>query len=1229
MRYRNRWLGIALSTCLSFTGVGAGCGSDEDAGGGNDRSPESEPSPPNEGDVPEASQDEPPCVISADCPTGSHCDLGECIQECSTEAPCPEGLICSERARCVESAEQDQDPEPPTTWAGDLTAEPSYLSLSDRDSHVDLVLRASSNSPVRYRVQSLSPYLVVEQERGEFTGSTSLRLIVDPTRISDRDVAGSIKVFTTLGNVAVGSSLKVGVTGSYQGMLRYDGGPVPLGDARIALELVESQGSVSARVDGRRSLLFPDTGGGATTGTGTYTDSEGVVLVLSQRIDSTFGGDRNHFGRDVGRKVVLRLGADANGQLTGTFEETLHGLFVQPVRLTGTVALEHRSTAEAPSFVVADPPSMPPAPNAQHTLSPEEVFGWADGSCTEVVCGAQPCELSSKVQFLEWMYYQPLENSVAHKNGVDAFQTLSSDCTEALGLSSLQAYSASTKRCGLPVPLACGLSLASQGASADTDNGRAFGRLMRESLAAPLLVAKNDVVEALQASLTQGASAEQASYDHALSVLSPSARWVLQPSVLEYMRSMTPVAAKGDPPSDSETQNGSYPSARALADLLRTMAIIDGERSRVGAAAKWSDAPNHAKLAQERGLLAFLESAALAEVLNAWGESPESVSATLTGALTPLDRGFAAASQGATAFGIPDAFVPFVYRPEDVGKGATNFEQMLAIVNTQLGQHAKLELAYRENQRAFELNEQELRAEITAVQDKYDSELRALCGPQFDPEDVIGPESWDACGEGNTGRIGEMMLEIDQTMAGLQSAESRIQGMKDKIEIDENTLARTQKVHTDTLRFIDSNGKQLEAITLAEATITAEQKFLEVAANSNIANLGAPVGLAAMDAMLELMRGQLEMQRQRLQTAQTMRFEQANAQIELINGMANIQKSVIDLAQLGVDMQQDCIAVVLAKLRVRNAIDQARDLYDSRQQQLALITSGLNPTNDPSYRLMRDELALELIRSRERVQRQMFLAGRALAYEVDQPMPTVGGAVIEATNELKLSNLASCLQSIHTDHRIAYGSPQTYTTKVSLREMLGVTGPRIDEVTGEELTEGELFRRLLLRNENFDGDGGVAIEMSTNLQNDNGLWSTNVCLDRVTGIRAQVVGDFLGDNDARVLLSLEGGGVLRGCEGDALHPWAFGAEGSSAATVVANVQAGVNSFGEAAANTSLRGMPVAAPTWRVLIPGGASEPANADLDITQIEDIVLEVTHEALPRKNATYTIDTSCLGGM
>ena len=97
--------------------------------------------------------------------------------------------------------------------------------------------------------------------------------------------------------------------------------------------------------------------------------------------------------------------------------------------------------------------------------------------------------------------------------------------------------------------------------------------------------------------------------------------------------------------------------------------------------------------------------------------------------------------------------------------------------------------------------------------------------------------------------------------------------------------------------------------------------------------------------------------------------------------------------------------------------------------------------------------------------------------------------------------------------------------------------------------------------------------------------------------------------------------VLRRCDSDEIVNWTID---SSALAVI---QAGVNDFGEAKPNSSLFGQSVARATWNIIIPSGSAAPANSDLDLEALDDIVLKVTHKALPRQNQSLPINFSCLG--
>jgi len=374
----------------------------------------------------------PACVISADCPAGQHCDLGECVQDCNVVDPCTGELTCSPRARCIPPGTVDSDPAPVTQHQGVLSAEPSSLSLTERDSTVQIKLKNTSTGEVRYRVQINAPHLSIDEARGTFTGAeTTVTLKVNSQSLSGKDVAGSVKIFTSLGNAVVNAPIHVGLTGSYQGSLRYDGNAVPLGDARIALDLIENNSDVIARIDSDNSLLYPAGAGGAVTGSGSYDTTSGLALTVNQVLDKAFGGDRNHFGRPIGRRVRLQVKPDSSGNLQGTFTEQVYGLFTQPVSVDGTVFLEHRACDPTsrtqscdPQFTTLPDPAMPSIANAPWTGP--QVFGWG-GACPAAAAASD----------VETTYYGPLKTAFAQRFTTSTpISNVADDCRAALKLTS-------------------------------------------------------------------------------------------------------------------------------------------------------------------------------------------------------------------------------------------------------------------------------------------------------------------------------------------------------------------------------------------------------------------------------------------------------------------------------------------------------------------------------------------------------------------------------------------------------------------------------------------------------------------------------------------------------------------------------------------------------------------------------------------------------------------------
>jgi len=1180
------------------------------------------------------------CVLSADCPVGTHCDLGECVQECSQQSPCAKGNTCSARARCLSEGEPDKDPVPSQDYVGMVTAEPATALLNDADQELTIKLVSTSKNAVQYRIELDAPHLSIMAYRGEFQGGTTVKLHVDSSKLKGQDTPGSIKIFTSLGNVVVTTPMHSGLTGTYRGVLNYEGGQVSLGHAQVQLDLIEQKGSVLVRFDPSASLLFPETPNGPATGFGNYAPGQPIELNASQVFPADFAGTRNHFARDIGRKLKLTLNADGAGDLNGTFEEKVYGMFGQPVSLTGTVQLSYVPHAPKPRISLSKEVGMPTAPLLPTADAPRTAatLGWGEecsraGDRGIVYRGCDKSYDSSSLNSrldcfarLQTRFSEPLYAAMAGAS-LD-FDELAKNCSNGMQAAGFLDTRGQTN-CGAIAPLGCALDEISL-YTHDLKSEFAFGSLMQRTIAPAVLVAQNEVVDALKDSFTSGgAIAELQRYDAAADAVTPVATWVLQPEILEYLRLLSAKGAASTPTDPAQTtQTDTYPSVRALTQLLNVLTSVDAERTRVSAANEVTAQADRIRQAQERGVMTFFEVAAVAGALNSWGISPPNVASRFIGILSPLDDGFAAVVRGAASFGVPDGFIPFVYSPKNAGPGAsTNFGQMQAIARETVDTYVSLEASYTKNSRDFEQNEAALRQELLQISTTYGSRVAEICGTSFNVDAVKTDEDWAKCGTNDEGEVGQLLLQLEGANTKLQDSLGAIQGMRDKIAIDTRVLAQKQNVHEDTLEFVQASGEELKSITWSEGIINAEQAMLQMTSQSSLFNGGFPAGLAVVTGVLEMAKTGLEVRKQEVQTAQQMRFEQANAQIELIEGMGAIQKETIDLAQLGVDIQETVVAVHEARARAVNAVMQAKRIFQERGQSLAV--SSLNPAHDPSFRIMRDSLALQLLSARAVAQRQLFLAGRALEYEVNTPIDGLAGAVLNARNSVSMPLFQSCLNQVYNSYRTAFGAEQPYPKTVSVRKMLGILGPRKDDVTGEVLSEGAQFRQILLKNENLDGRGGVGITFATNLQPGNGLWSTDVCADRISSVRAQLVGDFQGDNEAQVNLSMSGAAVMRSCGSSDLQIWALGSGSNSSGDAFAVIQAGVNTFGSAQGNTSLYGQSVARASWRLVIPGADAAPSNSDLDLTKLEDVALEIEHEARPRRDSPLSVDLSCLASV
>ena len=568
------------------------------------------------------------CIISADCDVGSHCDLGECIQECNAKDACNNGKSCSARARCLGEDEDDVDPPVVTKKIAELSVDPIAVVLTEDDDNLRLTLTSSNKEPVRYRIVSNAAYLSIAEPRGEFSEDTVVELKVDRTKIQGRTSPGTVRIITNLGELTVDAPVQLGLTGSYEGVLRYFAGDVPLGQTRIQLDLEEKNGDVQVRVDPEKSLLFPSEDGSPTFGTGLFTESEGLEFTVRHLLSETAGGARNHFKREIGRELTVGLNPTEQGRLEGEFEEKIHGLFEQAVTVTGTISLRARPIHEEMVFEAPAKVTMPKPPAEVFTAG---AF-YANAGLALRAAPAPACDvISTSVLCLmqaDDAYFEGLEISFSRTRSTsDPIGDIRADCEEeaALTYTEFFAQTASNRGCAHPAGPAAvlGRLIAYQNPGAEPDEnaemtpGALFHRSLARMLAPAMLIAQDDIVQGVRDSFLNGISAHKAKLENAQAALEKVATVALQPAVLEFVR-RTPIEyAAGDETSDDATAKD-YPGFRGLSRLLFVKSVIDGELSAIAATDATESQAARLLATQERAVLTLVEAAALTAIVDEW-----------------------------------------------------------------------------------------------------------------------------------------------------------------------------------------------------------------------------------------------------------------------------------------------------------------------------------------------------------------------------------------------------------------------------------------------------------------------------------------------------------------------------------------------------------------------------------------------------------------------------------
>ncbi|MBZ5709640.1 hypothetical protein [Nannocystis pusilla] len=1209
------------------------------------------------------------CRVDADCDAGRFCELRICVAGCSADEECAPGASCDTHGRCLPDG--GEEPE----LAGTPVLVERFTVLGFGEATARTTLRNEGPGALKYRLDSANTIVDLDRTLAELApgAEVELRADVDVEALAATDRLLPVQILTSDGALLWSIEVEAAPeSGQFRGTAAFAVGGAGLGESDLVLDLdFRDDGTIAGRVDTDASLLWPQ----PLAVTGTWTPAGDVTIELRDRLPAddwrysplarelgrTFilTGTRDGSGLE-GTLVESITGLrDTPVQVEGTFVLRRHG------PLTGLVhaADDPPGPAAAPTWLA------PPGVDTDACEGLGTVYGTPDTlveptpACDACATGNCPTEdkleCGSALRTSAWN----LPVVLAELSGGGQVKPPSAwtwdDCTATappyaegqacLDIASMRCAHTLIRRGAQDTPGKTGEFYELYAALYAADEALAAGLLSTETQIDAAFAYKDElgapVSDVLARELQLLATDRQRLAAALAPTLTPAFAAALDviaaenPDLVEEHVALAPLA---------QVANFAGATARwaRLADLSGTNAAD------VRAAVRLAAIATHAAGAELHVRLHDHEGAAAG--LHALGPAVQSLASVH------------AALRADTSFGYAAAYVPLALSLQDLEQHRSNFEAVHLLATDDL---AQLEQVFGDAWQAIRDYEQKTYALDTTVfqlEVEYDGKLRALCGSL--PGETR--PALEQCGM-HGGQIAELKAAVDAAGLRIRHAAQAVENNLHAIAVEEERFGKEVAIHLDLQAEIeaaqgeifkvqDAAGKERSALAQAEAAAECSRVRENAHAEADVqqADCLQQIGSAmfsgpsilgtAIPNPMQLTGAILGCQAQ-----ENSRNVQTDNQCKSILGQAGLTNAQEELARneqqaiTAINAEIDA-AIRASDLEVRRAAsvalvkniraeglllqleveeaELARDtartaMWSAFQEVGALLQekaqaighmvedSPDNALTRPHFLQARLEAARRVLPVREQTARRVYLALRALEYELNQPLPTGRDTLAAARSAADFASLLACLDSIYEDYRLEHGFGQPYVTEVSLRsDIFGITRDVVD-VDGTAVTPGQQFAALLRDPLHRLPDGSVALPFALSAF-EHALFSAALCDDRVEKVEVKLVGDYLGDREAEVWLTRQGLAGVRRCDGADLPSWSAYVPYSFEREQIV-IQAGVGDFGTAGPNAGYAAWPVHGEQWTLTIPPADKAPANRDVDLHHVSDVVLRLHHRA------------------
>jgi hypothetical protein len=1157
------------------------------------------------------------CALDLDCPIGDHCDLGACAHDCVADRDCAADATCDPRGRCASRASTSvaTTPPAPAATAPVLATDESTLDFTDFAQAKTLTVRNVGQAPLEFRILADKPWLIAAPVTGRVAPDASTVVTISVQSIGTGS-RGTLSVVSTGGVASTAVTVPDRVAGLYQGEVVITG-PVDLGRRALALRLAQDgTGRLQGVVDDSRSPAFAYR---AALEAPSAVDGQHVTVAFTIPGSVGIAGSSSQPAK-LARSVTLDGAIGAGGHLTGRYTEAIRGAMASPLVVSGTFELLPVDRG-APLLPAQARPSATAVPAAPTFLACDAC---PSGKCPASHTAAGADFLRAAFKFFGRALddgtgdaYAPIRACV--DDTTSCYSPIALHCAQAHFYRAVQEKDPTT--CPETGQAAC-----AQRGLLDSFKGL----LVWNSLVGnEHLVRAYALGRSLDEQLTEVGAARDA-FQRGFTGDSAGGAQVygmLDPFFLGWIASL-PAATW------SATQSSFFPEQLSLPGGQQTKLVpAFGDLDRLASEmALWVQSVGDALAARHRLdaadgpdlVLQAGRDVAEAHVALAAAAALQTAVAGPTDRLIRVVNGASALAQmaarigsGLNPAGYPDTYIAYTYPPA-LGSGSNNYLELARDFSSNW--LATATTAYntaQTTQRDFESTYQNLAKEVTALNADYGKRVADLCGGSARTPSITG------CGSSG-GLVFDTVQQVKSADLRFQNASTALANQYQSIQIEQNRAAQQVNLHKVTAVAITEDGRKLEALAEREAELAeiqaAANGFLGAVSSlaavpPNIGGAIASAGGGIVGGLVANAQGEIDEERIRIDTIARARVEYDQAQSQLIDSAARVKTMLLEISTLRINALVAELEIARLLGLLRSQMQEATDTISALDRQQKL--SGSDPRRDPAFRQYRDLSTTLATKALDGALGQLFLVTRALEYETGMTFAR-RAELFSFTTPAEIASYLSDVESAYQRFIATIGNRQQRATTISMRDQIfRFATPLVDNATGQVLAPSDVFHELLADPRNRDLDGNLRLAFTLSLAPDALIFNTSLCTDTLTGLRISLVGATLGATQPEVVVQQRGSAYLRSCtdrdqNGDYLIS-EYGLE-NTVGLRRAIVQAGLNLSGlndvssGGPVNTEFYGRPIAAPYELVF---DRRAPANAGLDLTKLDDIVLFIQHES------------------